>query len=70
MTNNKTFWTKVDWTLSLPFLVFAIAFIVHYYMVINFYENLYQYHSQEIREKIINDEKQIFNLNLLGNSLL
>lgn len=70
MINYKTFWTKTDWTLLLPFIIFATAFAIHYYMVINFYENLYQYHSQEIRDEIINTEKQVFNVNLIGNSLL
>lgn len=70
MMNNKTFWTKADWTLLLPFVMFVTAFVIHYYMVINFYENLYQYHSQEIRNEIINAEKQVYNVNLVGNSLL
>ena len=70
MKNNKTFWTRIDWTLLLPFIIFVVAFVIHYYMVINFYENLYQYHSQEVRNKIINAEKEVFRINLIGNSLL
>jgi hypothetical protein len=70
MINNKTFWTKSDWTLTLPFLVFVASFTFHYYLVINFIENLYQYSTQEVRDKMINDEKLIFNINLIGNSLL
>lgn len=68
--SNKAFWTRADWTLLLPFIIFVIAFVIHYFMVINFYENLYQYHSQDVRNEIINVEKQVFNVNLIGNSLL
>lgn len=68
--NNKTFWRKADWTLLLPFVIFVAAFVIHYYMVINFYENLYQYHDENVRAEIINDEKQVYNMNLIGNSIL
>jgi len=70
MMNNKTFWTKADWTLLLPFVIFVAAFVIHYFMVINFYENLYQYHDENVRTEIINAEKQVYNVNLIGNSLL
>lgn len=39
-------------------------------MVINFYENLYQYHDENVKAEIINAEKQVYNVNLIGNSLL
>ena len=70
MMNKRTFWTKADWTLLLPFAIFVTAFVIHYYMVIHFYENLYQYHDENVRNEIINAEKQVYNVNLVGNSLL
>lgn len=70
MINNKTFWTKADWTILLPFIIFATAFAIHYYMIVNFYESLYQHHSEEVRNNVINSEKQVFNASLIGNTLL
>lgn len=67
---KQPYFVKWDWTLLLPFLIFALAFVVHYVMVISYYEDLYQYHSINVKESIINSQKAVFEINLIGNSIL
>jgi hypothetical protein len=64
------FWEKADWTLVLPFIIFSCAFILHYHLVINFFEEVYHNHPDQIKDEIINIEKEIFFVNLTGNGLL
>lgn len=65
------YWFKyyLKWFL-IPLGILAILFLIHYFIVINYFENLYQYHSVEVRDRIINQEKNKFYISLIGNSVL
>lgn len=65
------YWLKyyIKWFL-IPLGILTILFLIHYLIVINYFENLYQYHSVEVRERVINQEKSKFYISLIGNSIL
>jgi hypothetical protein len=48
------YWIRyyLKWCLF-PIGILSILFLLHYFLVINYFENLYQYHSVEVRERKI-----------------
>jgi len=56
--------------LFLPIIVFVIAFLLHYIMVIKIQSELFANTIESVREKVLNDEKVVFTDNLIGNSMV
>lgn len=70
MVGSKKFWIKEDWMVLLPLLIFVIAFNIHYFMVMGYHENLFEYHEYAVKEGIFQVQKEVFKINLIGNGIL
>lgn len=65
----KTYFSSENTVLIfLPIIVFGVAFLLHYIMVMNIQTELFTNTIETIRIRVLNDEKVVFADNLIGNS--
>ncbi|MEZ4782023.1 MAG: hypothetical protein R2816_10840 [Flavobacteriaceae bacterium] len=56
--------------LFLPIIVLIVAFTIHYTFIMNYLEDTFKYTNTIVKNEILDEEKTIFKMNLLGNTVI